>query len=88
MATKGKKAVKVKWAIGGVEPDDLPDFQSNDDIVKKNKGALPPKGRTRVLVKRVTAKDKDGELQLMLPDAFVNRVDRFLASAQAAGVRP
>jgi hypothetical protein len=64
-ASKGKKNAKVKWAIGGVEPDDLPDFQSNDDIVKKNKGALPPKGRTRVLVKKVTSKEnKNGDQML------------------------
>lgn len=65
MAAKGKKNAKVKWAIGGSEPDDLPDFQSNDDIVKKNKGALPPKGRTRVLVKKVTSKEnKNGDQML------------------------
>lgn len=56
-AAKGKKNAKVKWAIGGSEPDDLPDFLSNDDIVKKNKGKLPTKGRTRVLVKKVTVKE-------------------------------
>lgn len=64
MAT-GKKNAKVKWAVGSVEPADLPDFQSNDDIVKKNKGALPPKGRTRVLVKKVTTKEnKNGDQML------------------------
>jgi hypothetical protein len=62
VAAKGKKNAKVKWAIGGTEPDDLPDFQSNDDIVRKNKGALPPKGRTRVLVKKITRKEnKNGD---------------------------
>lgn len=66
MATsKGKKNAKVKWAIGGAEPDDLPDFQSNDDIIKKNKGALPAKGRTRILVKKVTSKEnKNGDQML------------------------
>lgn len=65
MATKGKKNAKVKWAIGGAEPDDLPDFQSNDDILRKNKGALPPKGRTRVLIKKVTSKEnKNGDQML------------------------
>lgn len=65
MATKGKKNAKVKWAIGGSEPDDLPDFQSNDDIVKKNKGKLPTKGRTRVLVKKITSKEnKNGDQML------------------------
>ncbi len=64
MAT-GKKNAKVKWAIDGSEPDDLPDFQSNDDIVRKNKGKLPPKGRTRVLVKKVTSKEnKNGDQML------------------------
>jgi hypothetical protein len=67
VATKGKKNAKVKWAIGGVEPDDLPDFSSNEDIVKKNGGALPPKGRTRVLVKKVTSKEnKNGDQMLMI----------------------
>jgi hypothetical protein len=62
VAAKGKKNAKVKWAIGATEPDDLPDFQSNDDIVRKNKGALPPKGRTRVLVKKITKKEnKNGD---------------------------
>lgn len=66
MATsKGKKNAKVKWAIGADEPDLLPDFQSNDDILKKNKGALPPKGRTRILVKKVTSKEnKNGDQML------------------------
>lgn len=65
MATKGKKNAKVKWAIGGVEPDDLPDFQSNDDIIRKNKGALPAKGRTRILVKKITSKaNKNGDQML------------------------
>lgn len=64
-AAKGKKNAPVKWAIGGSEPDDLPDFVSNDDIVKKNKGKLPPKGRTRVLIKKVTSKEnKNGDQML------------------------
>jgi len=61
----GKKNTKVKWAIGGVEPADLPDFKSNDDIVKANKGALPPKGRTRVLVKKVTSKPNRNDDQML-----------------------
>lgn len=64
-AAKGKKNAKVKWAVGNVEPDDLPDFQSNDDIIKANKGALPPKGKTRILVKKVTSKEnKNGDQML------------------------
>lgn len=67
MAAKGKKNAPVKWAIGANEPDDLPDFQSNDDIVRKNKGKLPPKGRTRVLVKKIKSKpNKNGDQMLMV----------------------
>lgn len=58
-----KKQAPVKWAIGGTEPDDLPDFVSNDDIV--GKAGLPPKGRHRFLVKKVTTKEnKNGDQML------------------------
>lgn len=30
------KTKKVKWALGGSEPEDLQDFLSNEDILKKN----------------------------------------------------
>lgn len=42
----------------------------------------------RAQTTQVAVRADNKELQLVLPDAFVNRVDRFLASAQAAGVRP
>jgi hypothetical protein len=64
-AAKGKKNAKVKWAIGGAEPDDLPDFQSNDDIVRKNKGKLPPKGRTKMRIKKVTSKENRNGDQML-----------------------
>lgn len=56
-----KAAKPVKWAMGSSEPDDLQDFLSNDDIVKKNKkkGEVmwPGKGPHTFVIKRLTVKD-------------------------------
>lgn len=58
-----KAAKAVKWAMGSEEPEDLQDFLSNDDIVKKNtqkktKDVLwPGKGPHTFVIKRLTVKD-------------------------------
>jgi hypothetical protein len=44
------KVLKAKWGIGAAEPDDLPDFLSNDEIIAKNDDQ-PPRGVFRMMVK-------------------------------------
>lgn len=63
----------VKWALGAEEPEDLQDFLSNDDIVKKNKkrGEVmwPAKGPHTFKVKRIAMKDNrngDPRISVML----------------------
>lgn len=61
-----KAAKAVKWALGADEPDDLADFLTNDDIVKKNKKRKeiiwPTKGPHTFKVKRLKVKDnKNGD---------------------------
>lgn len=64
------KETKVKWALGGDEPEDLAEFLSNEDIVKKNtegkgKSATvnwPGKGPFRVKVRFLKVKpNKNGD---------------------------
>lgn len=60
---------KVKWALGNDEPEDLQEFLDNDDIVKKNKGSLPPKGTYTFAVKRLAVKpnkNDDDRISVML----------------------
>lgn len=61
------KTVKVKWALGGDEPEDLQEFLSNEEIVKKH--GLPAKGVYRFKVKRLTVKknkNDDDRVSVML----------------------
>lgn len=58
---------KVKWAVGKNEPEDLPEFLTNDDIVKKY--GVPPKDTYRFAVKRLTVKpnrNNDDRIGVML----------------------
>ncbi len=66
MASKVKK---VKWALGGSEPEDLQEFKDNEQIIKENKGELPPKGIYKFLVRMIGVKpNKNGDdrLNIML----------------------
>jgi hypothetical protein len=59
------KTKTVKWSAS--EPEDLQDFQSNDDILRKNKGKQPPRGVTRLRLKKVTdTKNKNKERMLKI----------------------
>lgn len=72
------KTKKVKWALGGSEPDDLAEFKDNDQIIKehttgKGKSAevnWPPRGsQVRCLVRQIKVKsNKNGDdmLSVML----------------------
>jgi hypothetical protein len=65
------KEKKVKWALGGSEPDDLAEFKDNDQIVKehtKGKGkdaevSWPPRGsHVRCLIRQMKVKpNKNGD---------------------------
>lgn len=46
------KVVTAKWGVGSKEPEDLPDFLSNEEIVEKMGGE--PKGVFRVWIKKMT----------------------------------
>ena len=46
------KVVTAKWGVASKEPDDLPDFLSNEEIVEKMGGE--PKGVFRVWIKKMT----------------------------------
>lgn len=61
------KVQKVKWALGANEPDDLAEFLSNEDIVKKH--GLPPKGTYTFKIRRLTVKpnkNNDDRIGVML----------------------
>lgn len=64
------KEKKVKWALGGSEPEDLAEFKDNDQIVKEHtkKGETnwPPRGSTvRCLVRQIKVKpNKNGDDRL------------------------
>lgn len=58
---------KVKWALGGSEPDDLAEFKDNEQIVKES--GLPPKGTYTFAVKRLAVKpnkNDDDRISVML----------------------
>lgn len=64
------KTTKVKWALGGDEPDDLQDFLSNEEIEQKHDGDKP-KGKFKFAVRRIMAReiqngDNAGETRLSL----------------------
>jgi len=59
------KVVTAKWGVANTEPDDLPDFLFNDEIVDKMGG--DPRGVFRVWVKKITVvKNKNGDDMLKI----------------------
>lgn len=56
------KVVKAKWGVSSGEPEDLPDFLSNDEIVQKMNDQ-PPRGVFRLQLKGrpTVAKNKNGD---------------------------
>jgi hypothetical protein len=64
------KQSKVKWALGGEEPEDLQDFLSNEEIEQKHDGDKP-KGKYKFAVRRIVCReiqngDNAGEIRLSL----------------------
>lgn len=73
MVARGK-VVTAKWGVPSTEPDDLPDFLSNEEIVDKMGGE--PKGVFRVQIKKITVvNNKNGDPMLKIT-AEINETDK------------
>lgn len=73
MVARGK-VITAKWGVPAGEPDDLPDFMSNEEIVEKMGGE--PKGVFRVLIKKMIVVKNSNDNDMIKVTAEINETDK------------
>lgn len=68
------KVVTAKWGVPSKEPEDLPDFLSNEEIAEKMGGE--PKGVFRVVIKKLTVVKNKNDDDMIKVVAEVNETDK------------
>lgn len=68
------KVVTAKWSVPSKEPEDLPDFLSNDEIVDKAGGL--PRGVFRVWVKQITVNKNKNDDDMLRVTAEIFETDK------------
>lgn len=68
------KVVKAKWGVPSKEPEDMPDFLSNEEIVDKMGGH--PRGVFRLHVKKITVVKNKNDDDMLKITAEINETDK------------